>query len=219
MDAACPTCHAALVARSTGPAPGQVCPSGHGCALTLPVFRSIVGPDAATAIWVAADTAPPGAATCPFCHHPLHDVTAPPTQAGTAHVSVCRPCVAVWVPAGQDALLPAAAPAAARGAEAPAIAAPDRCEGCGAPWQPDADGACRYCHHRMNVPAQVVVLHDGAGDAEQVAGAQFKFMAELRLGQPFGRPANRPQLAGPPWVYTVGVMLVVLTLLWLRLHA
>jgi hypothetical protein len=55
----------------------------------------------------------------------------------------------VWVPLAADPWISEHSPA--RGVS-PLRQLPNKCGECGAPWQPDDQGACPYCHAQLTAP-------------------------------------------------------------------
>jgi len=104
-------------------------------------------------LWVASEDGAPGG-PCPFCARPMRQV--PPQDDGSAGIAACHRCEQVWVPPSAGAWVAAHAARPAAGSEPPAEHSL-RCDGCGAPWEPDGDGRCRFCHVQLSTPQAVVV--------------------------------------------------------------
>ena len=85
-------------------------------------------------------------------HQPDEDPDAP------SALAVCRLCQEIWVPASAANWM---ATHAAVGPDAPSAAAPPTpadCANCGAPFQPDEDGRCHWCHTQISSPQPVVLF-------------------------------------------------------------
>jgi hypothetical protein len=106
-------------------------------------------------VWTgAADGSPAG--PCPYCsapmRHPDGDPDAPPALA------VCRTCQEVWVPDSASEWVAAHAASGAGGPVVASDALPADCANCGAPYQPDEDGRCHWCHAQIAAPQPLVML-------------------------------------------------------------
>ena len=154
------------------------CPGCRGYAVGQAALRPLLAEGAACRIWIATADAPATGPACPFCSDPMRTAAAPPSDAGTASVEVCRSCEMVWIDASQAPLLPAAPQTAAPGGGPPSV--PTRCVWCGAPYQLTSDGSCRYCHRSVVAPTVVIVpsgdqlgrsLPERGGFAGAIAGA------------------------------------------------
>jgi hypothetical protein len=81
-----------------------------------------------------------------------------PTADGSlpAGLATCHTCHQVWVPASASDWMVAhrAAGAGVSSADPP----PAECSNCGAPFQPDDDGRCRYCRAQIAPPPPIVVF-------------------------------------------------------------
>jgi hypothetical protein len=73
-----------------------------------------------------------------------------------AGLAACHTCQQVWVPASAGDWL--AAHLAAGAARPSADTPPVECSHCGAPFQPDDDGRCRYCRAQIADRPPIVVL-------------------------------------------------------------
>lgn len=138
----------------------MACPSCSGHLYGLAPFERMLADGVGPRVWTGSaegSTAGP----CPYCsgamHRPDGDADAP------SGLAVCRTCQEIWVPASADgwmaahAFAGASSSGAAPGATA-APAAPVECPTCGAPFQPDDDGKCHWCHTQIGAPEPAVVF-------------------------------------------------------------
>ncbi|HWE53925.1 MAG TPA: hypothetical protein VG435_00340 [Acidimicrobiales bacterium] len=147
----CPDCGAPL---ASVPSASHIlaCPSCDGRVYGLAPFERMLNDGVGARIWMASASGPPGSA-CPYCSKPMHRPEAAP--GAPEGLAVCRLCQEVWVPG------PATAWMVANGATAPepmAPALPATCANCGAPYEPDESGHCKYCQAQIGAPAPVVVF-------------------------------------------------------------
>ncbi len=113
-------------------------------------FERLLADGVGRRVWVASEEGAP-VRPCPFCHHAMRDAVA-------GGIAVCRPCQQVFVPDTASGWMAASASAVAAGAAATAPTRPASCSGCGAPWQPDEGGKCRYCRAQLETPVVTVVM-------------------------------------------------------------
>jgi hypothetical protein len=146
---ACPLCGTAM-ADATSQSSGRTCRSCGARLIGLAPFERLLQEGVGNGVWIACAETPRSGPACPFCQQGMHQP--PPEAVMPKDLSVCRLCQQVLVPASatewmtQFALsAPGAGPVAA-----PAPATPTDCSNCGAPYEPDENGCCRYCHaHRV----------------------------------------------------------------------
>jgi len=152
---ACPACGAGLQQVEGHGGRRYCCPACKGFAMGLAALRPALAQGATTRIWVSSANAVASGRACPFCSRPMRPAVAPPTEAGTAKVEVCRTCEMVWVDAEAAPLLPGPGPQDS--APGGPLAVPVRCDWCGGPYQLTNDGSCRYCGHAVVAPTIVVI--------------------------------------------------------------
>ena len=154
MEYTCPDCSAPLAVVAAGGARTLECPSCRGRLHGLSPFERMLAEGVGARVWTGAAAGSP-AGPCPYCsavmHRPDGDPDAPPGAA------VCRACQEVWLPAAATGWMAAHAAAGSAGA-AGAAAPPAECSNCGAPYQPDEEGRCHWCHAQIAAPQPVVVL-------------------------------------------------------------
>jgi hypothetical protein len=119
----------------------------------LSPFEQLLQEGVGAHLWVASKSGAPGV-DCPFCTHPMRQPTAEASL--PAGLAACHTCQQVWVPASASDWMAAhlAAGAALPSADPQLV----ECSLCGAPFQPDDDGRCRYCRAQIAAPAPIVVL-------------------------------------------------------------
>jgi hypothetical protein len=133
----------------------------YGCAgcggrlLGLRPFEQLLTDGVGARLWMASEAGDPAGA-CPFCSQALH--TVPASAGGPGGLAMCRVDQQVWIPADAQSWLAAHAAAPDSTGVPPLAAMPTRCDECGAPWQPDDMGRCRFCHVQLTAPAPVVVF-------------------------------------------------------------
>jgi hypothetical protein len=116
------------------------------------------------------------AASCPFCEHPMQK--APDDLDGPPGLAVCHLCEQVWLPLGSadwiaehSAQKRVGSPAAAQAPQ------PAQCEECGAPFAPDAEGHCPYCHAQLTKLEPVIVaMPTPAGTLDGMVGILGKLL-------------------------------------------
>jgi Zn-finger nucleic acid-binding protein len=154
MEYNCPDCSAPLDVVAANGARVLSCPSCRGRLYGLSPFERMLSEGVGARVWTGAATGAP-AGPCPYCtaamHRPDGDPDAPPGAA------VCRACQEVWVPAGAADWMAAHGAAGPAGVAA-AATAPSECSNCGAPYRPDDDGRCHWCHSQIAAPAPVVLV-------------------------------------------------------------
>lgn len=156
VEHTCPDCGAALA-----PVPSAshilACPSCGGRVYGLAPFERMLASGTGPRIWIAAASGSAGP-PCPYCSSPMRRPDAEP--GAPQGLAVCRSCEQVWVPQAATAWM------AANGAGGGSVLPPPlsaTCDNCGAPYSPDEEGRCRYCHAQIGAPAPVVVFVDGSG--------------------------------------------------------
>jgi DNA-directed RNA polymerase subunit RPC12/RpoP len=155
MAYSCPDCGSPLSVVSDRAGRTLVCPSCQGRLYGLSPFERMLSDGVGVRVWTGAAEGSSGG-PCPYCsvpmHHPDGDPDAP------RGLGVCRTCQEIWVPEAAREWM------AANGAGGPAMASaemaapPAECSNCGAPYQPDEDGRCHWCHAQIGAPQPVVVL-------------------------------------------------------------
>ena len=152
----CPGCGAAM-ARLTDHGIHYECAACSGRMVGFVPFEKLLAAGEGQRIWQACEQGQ-AAGRCPFCAHDLHA----PSTGAPAGLALCRQCAQVWIPSDAQQWLSSQAATPATAA-ADASAAPDAHphDGleCGAPWEPDERGRCRYCKTQLaQPPAPVVVM-------------------------------------------------------------
>jgi len=156
----CPGCGAGMSHLVDGTVRHE-CPSCAGRVVGLAPFERMLEDGLGSREWVASAEGAPGP-FCPFCGGQMH--LAP---GGTA---MCRLCQQVWIPAGAQAWMSAhAAGGNAAAWPAPAPARPATCENCGAPFQPDENGQCKFCQAQLEAPPAPVIIFNEAPDPQPAA--------------------------------------------------
>jgi Zn-finger nucleic acid-binding protein len=147
----CPGCGAAMVTSTTGGVRYQ-CPSCGGRLIGLSPFEKLLQDGVGARVWVASNGGEPGA-RCPFCTQAMRQAAAD----GATGLAVCHTCQQVWVPSSATDWMNANS-AHADGAPAftEATGSPTECANCGAPYQPDELGQCRFCHSQISAPTPIV---------------------------------------------------------------
>lgn len=155
MAYSCPDCGSELTVSSAGGARTLDCPSCKGRLCGLSPFERMLADGVGARVWTGAATGGP-AGPCPYCSVPMHRPDGDPDA--PAGLAVCRTCQEVWLPATASAWLAGhASPAATGGPSAPA-GPPAKCSNCGAPFRPDEDGKCHWCHTQIAAPQPVVLV-------------------------------------------------------------
>ena len=147
------------VASGGGNGRTLVCPSCSGHLYGLAPFERMLADGMGARVWTGSAEGSTGG-PCPYCSAAMHksdgDADAP------AGLAACRTCQEIWVPASADAWMTAHAAAGSADGASPApgaaAAAPTECPTCGAPYQPDGDGRCRWCHTQIGAPEPLVVF-------------------------------------------------------------
>ena len=142
----CPECGQSMT-RVADHAVRYRCPACQGQMLGLVPFEHILEDGMGARIWVASSEGAP-AGPCPFCRRPMRQV--PPSEDRPPAAAVCRTCEQVWIPAAADTWVSQHAAANLR--LSPLHSMPTECSACGAPWHPDTQGACPYCHAQLPPP-------------------------------------------------------------------
>ena len=134
-----------------------MCPSCSGHLYGLAPFEHMLADGVGPRVWTGSAEGSTGG-PCPYCSGPMHkpdgDADAPPG------LLVCRLCQEIWVPASAADWMAEHAAVGASGdvPAAGAAAAPTECPTCGAPFQPDGDGKCHWCHTQIGAPEPTVVF-------------------------------------------------------------
>jgi Zn-finger nucleic acid-binding protein len=118
MDFSCPTCHVLLQAQKQGDVRLWKCAACKGFAISLPIVRKGLNPQAFKKIWQKlssgeTETGRP----CPGCRKPLSVIEAD-GQASAILIDVCRTCQILWFDDKEFSDLPKAEPQAEPAAEA-----------------------------------------------------------------------------------------------------
>jgi len=143
----------------------ETCPGCKGFAVTIWLLDELLVDGVGGAIWRASEGAGADGHPCPGCRKPMRRVTGPKP----ATLEVCRDCEVVWVDAAVQPLLPARpelaalAPLAASGGLG--TSAPVVCPNCGAPFDADEEGECRYCRAKVAAPVLATSAPELAQDA------------------------------------------------------
>ena len=157
MDRLCPDCGSPLsVAPGTG-ARTLTCPSCQGRLYGLAPFERLLTDGVGARVWTGSESGS-AAGPCPCCSRPMHHADAD-DEAHSA-LAVCRMCQEVWVPASTADWMAAHSTGGGTGAASASAAAPPPadCVNCGAPFQPDDDGKCHWCHTQIGAPEPAVVF-------------------------------------------------------------
>ena len=156
LASSCPDCGAPLSVTVAGGSRVLSCPSCEGRLYGLSPFERLLADGVGVRVWTGAASGRP-AGPCPYCSAPMHRPDGDADAA--AGLAVCRTCQEVWVPASAGGWMAAHASASASGvAGAAAPAVPTQCANCGAPYQPDEDGKCHWCHAQIGAPAPLVMV-------------------------------------------------------------
>lgn len=154
MEYSCPDCSAQLSVVAANGTRTLDCRACGGRLYGLSPFERLLAEGVGARVWTGASGGTP-AGPCPYCSVPMHrpdgDPDSPPGAA------VCRACQEVWVPTGAADWMAAHAAAGSAGV-APPAAAPSECSNCGAPYQPDEDGRCHWCHAQIAAPQPLVMI-------------------------------------------------------------
>ena len=166
MDHRCPDCGAALQTASTPGGRVLSCPTCRGHLYGLSPFERMLADGVGARVWTASETGASGPA-CPYCGAAMHGA------AGVgADLSVCRTDQVVWVPDGAADWVAAHRPAT--GAPEPAVATlPAQCANCGAPYQPDEEGRCHWCHAQIAAPQPLVMVMESEAPPEPTWGLRL----------------------------------------------
>jgi hypothetical protein len=158
VDRLCPDCGMTLSVASGGAAGRTlVCPSCAGHLYGLAPFERLLADGVGTRVWIGSAEGSTGG-PCPYCSTAMHE---PDGDADAAKgIWVCRMCQEIWVRASAaDWMVAHARPGAGEaGGAAGAGSAPAECSNCGAPFQPDDDGRCHWCHTQIGAPEPMVVF-------------------------------------------------------------
>ena len=132
-----------------------VCPSCSGHLYGLAPFERLLADGVGARVWTGSAEGSTGG-PCPYCSAAMRK---PDGDDGAPKgISVCRTCQEIWVPASAGDWIAAHASTGSSAAAAAPAAAPAECPTCGAPFQPDDEGHCHWCHAQISAPAPVVVF-------------------------------------------------------------
>lgn len=160
MEYNCPDCSAPLTVVAANGARTLDCPSCRGRLYGLSPFERMLSEGVGVRVWTgAADGSAAG--PCPYCNVPMHRPDGDPDAA--PGIAVCRRCQEVWVPAGASEWMSAHTAAGDAGSGpggsgSLASAPPSECSSCGAPYQPDEEGRCHWCHAQIAAPQPIVFM-------------------------------------------------------------
>ncbi|HET9077153.1 MAG TPA: hypothetical protein VFN68_09485 [Acidimicrobiales bacterium] len=156
----CPDCGCPLRKESLPGTHSYRCQACGGSLEGFSPFRRALAEGVGQHLWVAA-AGGPEIRPCPYCSRPMR--TPDPGDADFPRgLGICRGCEQVWIPTSAEPWLaerraagPTAAPATPAG--------PTECPNCGAPYEPDPTGRCRYCRAQLAAPpAPVIVIEQPA---------------------------------------------------------
>lgn len=160
-DPGCPACRTPLRKDPLG-RHSYRCQTCGGTLEGFYPFRSSLAEGLGQHLWVAAaegrEVEP-----CPYCYRPMRS----PADGGEipGGLGICRGCEQVWVPGSAASWVAAHADRGPDGAVA-RLNAPAECPNCGAPYEPDQDGRCRYCRVQLTTaPAAVIVFEQPSPSA------------------------------------------------------
>jgi hypothetical protein len=125
----------------------------------LSPFEQLLGEGLGAHLWTSCTESNGYGGACPFCAQPMRtpgaDIDAP------AGLVMCHTCQEVWYPAAAESWVGAHGHA---GSALPAAVAamPAECVNCGAPYEPDENGRCPYCHVQVAAPQPIVVIGNQA---------------------------------------------------------
>jgi hypothetical protein len=158
------------------------CASCGGQLMGLVPFQERLVPADAAAVW-RGSKAGTAMGECPFCAGKLRT---PGAVAGAAGIAVCRRCEQVWVPKTATGWMSEHAERPEPSPPGTLRTHPDECATCGAPFSPDPEGRCRYCHQNLVVEPVVVALPHLLTTEEPsvgaVAGAVVESIIDLFTG-------------------------------------
>jgi hypothetical protein len=115
-------------------------------------------------VWTASAAGRPAAA-CPYCGAAMQQADGA-LMGLPIDVTVCRMCQVVWVPDEAAPWVASHSSAEGQALAAASAALPTECANCGAPYRPDEDGHCHWCHAQIAAPQPVVVLMQREPDPE-----------------------------------------------------
>ena len=169
MAYACPDCASPLSVESDPNGRILLCPSCGGRLFGLSPFERMLAEGVGARVWTGAAGGSPGG-PCPYCSQPMHRPDADPDA--PAGMAVCRMCQEVWAPRSVEEWI-GDHRAAGVGAGPPAVAVPPAdCSNCGAPFQPDEDGRCHWCHAQIAARQPLVMVMQ----SEPVADSGFRLL-------------------------------------------
>jgi DNA-directed RNA polymerase subunit M/transcription elongation factor TFIIS len=168
MDHRCPDCGSPLEQTSTPGGRVLSCPACKGHLYGLSPFERMLAEGVGTRLWTASATGQ-AAAACPYCGAAMHRadgaLMALPTGVPIG-VTVCRKCQVVWVPDEAAGWVASHSSTEGQAVAAASATRPTECANCGAPYRPDDDGQCHWCHAQIAAPQPVVVLLQREPDPE-----------------------------------------------------
>ena len=160
MAYSCPDCASPLSVSPVNGSRVLGCPSCRGRLYGLSPFERMLAEGVGARVWTGAEDGS-AAGHCPYCSAPMRR---PDGDADAAPgLCVCRMCQEVWVPASAADWMAShtassSGGGAAAGAAVSAPVVPAECGNCGAPYEPDEDGKCHWCHAQIAAAQPVVVL-------------------------------------------------------------
>jgi len=162
MAYSCPDCGVPLSVSTVDEGRVLACPTCRGRMYGLSPFERLLADGVGVRVWTGAAEGRP-AGPCPYCSAPMRR---PDGDADAdSGLCVCRLCQEVWVPASASAWMASHAAPTAGGTGVAGVAGgaggaavPAECSNCGAPYQPDGDGKCRWCHAQIAAVQPVVLV-------------------------------------------------------------
>lgn len=169
MAYSCPDCASVLSVAAEQGARMLICPSCQGRLIGLSPFEHALEEGVGAGVWMGAASGSPAGA-CPYCSQAMRRPDA--DSAADPSLAVCRTCQEIWVPAGAAAWMTAHS---VSGAASPlaAVPAPTECANCGAPFEPDEEGRCHFCHAQIATPRPVVMIMQPAPDLPAWTGLRL----------------------------------------------
>ena len=115
-------------------------------------------------VWTASETGSTAGA-CPYCGAAMHSADGDPDGV-PAGVCLCRTCQVVWVPENAAGWVTSHSSAQGQAMAAAGASLPTECANCGAPYRPDEDGRCHWCHTQIAAAQPLVVVMQAQPDPE-----------------------------------------------------